>query len=159
MLLEDWSSNAIFLKGNARLVGWPAFSLVLEAKEGILTSAPGHFYLEKNVNLVYILTLLLKRWTHGKTKQNKTVLNTSEMSHHQFVTCSWTPAWYEFQSGRLAGGREWIQLSLSCLNIHRAINNLTVHNYLFLFHLSFISLVDTDTSLLISHVYLIIQIL
>ena len=158
MLLEDWSSNAIFLKGNARLVGWPAFSLVLEANEGILTSALGHSYFEKDVNLVYILTLLPNKMNSWK-KQNKTVLNTSETSHHQFVTCSWTPAWYEFQSGRLAGGREWIQLSLSCLNIHRAINNLTAQNYLFLFHLSFISLVDTDTSLLISHVYLIIQFL
>ena len=68
MLLEDWSSNAIFLKGNARLVGWPAFSLVLEANEGILTSAPGHSYFEKDVNLVYILTLLPNKMNSWKNK-------------------------------------------------------------------------------------------
>ena len=58
MLLEDWSSNAIFLKENARWVSWRAFSPVLEAKDSMLTSAPGHSYLEKDANLVYILTLL-----------------------------------------------------------------------------------------------------
>ena len=137
-------------------VSWPAFSSVLEANESMLTSAPGHSYFEKDVNLVYILTLLPNKMNSWE-KKKKPVLNTSEMSHHQFVTCSWTPAWYEFQSGRLAGGREWIQLSLSCLNIHRPIKTLTEHNYLFLFHLSFIPLVDTDTSLLVSHVCLIIQ--
>ncbi|KAI4576278.1 hypothetical protein MJT46_002113 [Ovis ammon polii x Ovis aries] len=32
----------------------------------------------------------------------------------------------EIQSGTLAGKREWIQLSLSCLNFHRPVKNLTL---------------------------------
>ena len=65
----------------------------------------------------------------------------------------------EFQRGKLAGGREWIQLSLSWINFHRPIKNVTWHNYFFLFHLSFPRLLhlfipqaDTDSSLLFSHV-------
>ena len=71
MLLEDWSSNAIFLKGNARWVSWPALSPVLEANKGMLTTAPGHSYLEKDVNLVYIHTPLpnkMNLWGKKKTQ-------------------------------------------------------------------------------------------
>ena len=48
MILDGWSSNTIFLKGNTRWVSCPALSPVLEANEGMvlpqLTNAPGHSY-------------------------------------------------------------------------------------------------------------------
>ena len=65
----------------------------------------------------------------------------------------------EIQSGTLAGKREWIQLSLSCLNFHRPVKNLTLGNYVSLFHYSFprllylfISQADIGSFLLFSHV-------
>ena len=51
MLLEDWSSNTIFLKGNTRWVHCPVFSPSSKANEGMnlsgITGAPGHSCLEK----------------------------------------------------------------------------------------------------------------
>ena len=43
----------------------------------------------------------------------------------------------EFQHGTLADEREWIQLSLSCLNFHGPVKNLTLGNCISLFHYSF----------------------
>ena len=43
-----------------------------------------HF--EKDLNLVHIHTLLPNK-VNSWGEKNKTVLNISEMSHHQFVTC------------------------------------------------------------------------
>ena len=56
-----------------------------------------------------------------------------EMSHHLFLTCPWAPTWVWISKQEFAGGREWIQLSLSCLSVHGSVKTLTLGNYLCLF--------------------------